>query len=97
MTTHRGIRRTNASAIDVTIAALELGSEYEALIVACRSMARAMDRSPDNAALWREYRLMLVELVGLAAEEPLDDDVAAFLASLRTPGVPPEIRDRPES
>lgn len=87
---------TNAQAAEATIKALGLtDKEHQALVVACRTMAMAVDREPQNASLWREYRQLLVEL-GRVASGVSDDDQASFLVSIQTPGLRSQVRHTPE-
>ena len=55
-----------------------------ALVELCRSLARAVDVDPSNAALFREYRASLDDLRE-AASRGTDDDTAEFLISIQTP------------
>ncbi len=63
---------SNAAAVEVTLAALELGPEHQALEVAARSLAEAVDDNPDNASLWREYRQALATLDEVAPTTDVD-------------------------
>lgn len=56
----------------------------EAVVEMCRSLARAVDAEPGNAALFREYRSALDDLREMAASGP-DDDAAQFLISIQSP------------
>ena len=55
-----------------------------ALVELCKSLARAVDSEPGNAALFREYRASLDDLRETAAGVG-DDDTAEFLISIQTP------------
>ena len=82
-------------AAEATIAALEasggLEEGDEALVELVRGLAAAVDESPANAALWREYRAAVASLreVGRGGT---DDDTASWLLTVRTP-----VRDSSES
>ena len=79
---------SNLRAVNKTLKAFDdqgvLDSVPEALVEFCRSLARAVDAEPGNAALAREYRAGLSDLRAAAAAAP-DDDSAEFLVSIRTP------------
>ena len=57
--------------------------EHRALVQAVCSLADAVDREPDSAPLWREYRLLLVDLGRLAQHD--SDAFGDLLAELRAP------------
>lgn len=79
--------KTNREAIDVVIGALgaagRLEAADEAIVVAARSLADAVDADPGNASLWREYRAIEQRLrsTGEASSNGLD----AVLATMRAP------------
>lgn len=81
---------SNAMELGRTIAELRRMGRLEkvdaAAVQAVRSMARALDADPANAALWRQYRETLRELIADDAGPGLD------LADLF-----PEVRDETSS
>lgn len=81
----------NERAMQATIRALrELGrleSVDEAMVAAARTLARAVDRDPGNAALWREYRAVEDRL---RSAEHGNDELNALGAEMRAAmGDPP--------
>jgi hypothetical protein len=76
---------TNADALAETFSQLEALGRFEpvdeAHKQALRSMAGALDNDPTNAALWRQYREALNEV--LRADDNADRDLAAALAEIR--------------
>ena len=76
----RGIART----LKDLKAAGSLALVPAALVELCKSLARAVDEEPGNAALFREYRASLDDLRETAAGAG-DDDTAEFLISIQTP------------
>ena len=56
----------------------------DALVELAKSLARAVDSEPGNAALFREYRAAIDDLREAAASGT-DDDAAEFLISIQTP------------
>lgn len=74
-------------ALDATLKALKELGRLEAvdgaLVALCRSTASAVDKSPERAALVKEYRECLVLLASLGPDDgdALDD----LLAALRSP------------
>ena len=78
---------TNRQAIDVVIAALAAAGRLEpadeALVVAARSLAHAVDADPGNASLWREYRAIEQRL--RSTGEGSTSGIEAALAALRAP------------
>ena len=64
----------------------------EALVALAEGLADAVDADPGNAALWWEYRAVVLELrrAGLGG---VDDDGLAFLALVRTPRLPAALGD----
>jgi hypothetical protein len=82
----------NASELGRTLAELERMGRFErvdsARVQMARSMARALDENPQNAALWRQYHVVVKELVS-------DDDggsVADALEALFS-----DVRDSPSA
>ena len=55
-----GVKGSNATAIDLTLALLKDSGRIEdvdaARVQALRSMAEALDLNPFNSQMWREYR-----------------------------------------
>lgn len=78
---------SNRRAVEATVrdldAAGRLGQEHQAIIQLARSLASAVDASPDNAALFREYRGALTDLLALATER--GDAFAELVDRLRAP------------
>lgn len=78
----------NITAINRTLKALDdegtLVVVPDALVELCRSLARAVDAEPGNAALFREYRAALDDLRETASAS-VDDDTADFRISIQTP------------
>jgi hypothetical protein len=70
---------TNASELGRTLAELRRMGRLEAVDAAwlqmARSMARELDEVPGNAALWRQYREVVKELV-------IDDDDSSVADAL---------------
>lgn len=60
-------------------------AERDAWVAAARQQADALDADPSNAALWREYRGILAEL--LRSDDGDSDSTQAFLLKVTTPGV----------
>lgn len=83
-------RASQSAGLERTLKALRaagrLDDEHDALVALTRGLAAALDGAPDNAALWREYRAALATLAEVGSDD-VDDDTAAFLSSLRTPGL----------
>lgn len=75
----------NVSELGRTIAQLrELGRLEKidaARVQMVRTMARALDENPQNAALWRQYREALSDV--LEADDDADSSLAAALAQIR--------------
>jgi hypothetical protein len=69
----------NAARLEVTLGALkELGrleNVDAARVQMLRSIARALDADPGNAALWRQYREALEELTADDSSGSLDDEI----------------------
>jgi hypothetical protein len=71
---------TNASELGRTLAELRRMGRLEAVDAAwlqmARSMAKALDEDPSNAALWRQYHVVVKELVS-------DDDDSSVADALK--------------
>jgi hypothetical protein len=52
-------------------------------VQAVRSMARALDENPQNAALWRQYREALKDLTRGESDGGLDDALAGLFGEVR--------------
>jgi ribosomal protein S18 acetylase RimI-like enzyme len=82
----------NASELGKTLSELQRMRRLEkvdaARVQMARSMARALDGDPGNAALWRQYREVVKELVS----DDDDGSVADALEELFS-----EVRDTPAS
>jgi hypothetical protein len=82
----------NASELGKTLAELQRMGRLEAVDAAwlqmARSMARELDEVPGNAALWRQYREVVKELIS----DDDDGSVADALTELFS-----EVRDTPAS
>jgi hypothetical protein len=66
--------------------ALDLGERYAGLVSYCMQMAMLIDGHPTSTTLRREYRPALLRLIALGDSQPPDDDeLDAFLRSVRTP------------
>jgi hypothetical protein len=68
-----------AARLEVTLAALDGVGRLEdvdaAHVQMLRSIARALDADPGNAALWRQYREALEELTSDGSDSSLDDEI----------------------
>jgi hypothetical protein len=77
----------NRRAVDATIhdlrAAGRLSGEHSATLQLARSLASAVDASPENAALVREYRGALNDLLDLAVDRT--DEFVSLVERLRAP------------
>ena len=73
----------NLTAANRTIRSLALDDEHAALVEFVRSLARALDESPGDANVAREYRQALKELALVGSG--VDDGAAEFLVSISTP------------
>ena len=87
------MRTTNSGQFEQTLKELRRLGRVEridaAAVQSLRSMARALDAEPQNAALWRQYREALRELTADDdAAGSFDEAVAALSA---------EVRDSPAS
>lgn len=78
---------TNTSELGRTIAALRETGRFERVDAArlqmLRSMARALDYDPSNAALWRQYREALKELTADDGNDSVDEALAHLFSSPR--------------
>lgn len=78
---------TNASELGRTLTHLrELGRLEKvdaARVQMLRSMARALDEQPQNAALWREYRAVLKELVADDSGSAVNEALAGLFGNVR--------------
>lgn len=77
---------TNVDALAETLGHLRTVGRIEAVdaagVQALESMAAALDRDPSNAALWRQYRDALKDL--LEADDDADSSLADALAEIRS-------------
>lgn len=77
----------NVSELGKTIAQLREMGRFEKVDAArlqmVRSMARALDYDPSNAALWRQYREALKELTADDSSESVDDAISGLFGSVR--------------
>lgn len=62
-----------------------------ALLSVALGLADAVDADPKNAALWREYRAALADVMEVVNGSP-DDAVAAFRIAIETPRVRSSVR-----
>jgi len=84
--------RTQLTAARATVRELRRLGRLEpvddAVVTVVLGLAAAVDASPDNAALWRQYREAVADLRGVGSDgDP--DAVQALLDALRGP----EVRD----
>jgi|TARA_Y100000034_G_scaffold100437_1_gene123744 hypothetical protein len=88
------VSHSNREAVEVTLDHLANSGRLElvdtALITMVRSLAAAVETSPDNAQLWKQYREALVDLLEL--DNDVDDRLAAALAQI---GSTPTVGDIP--
>jgi hypothetical protein len=77
----------NASELGRTLAELARMGRLERVDAArlqmARSMARAVDENPQNAALWRQYREVVKELVTDDSDSSVADALAAVFSDVR--------------
>ncbi|MGH3942634.1 MAG: hypothetical protein ACRDTG_29225 [Pseudonocardiaceae bacterium] len=77
----------NACELGKTLAALRRMGRLEAMDSArlqmLRSMARALDANPQNAALWKQYRESLKDLLADDSAGSLGDELAALFTPVR--------------
>jgi hypothetical protein len=75
---------SNIDALESTLSELDGLGQFEtvdsAAVQGLRSMARALDTEPGNAALWRQYREALKEI--RRADDDADRDLAAALKEI---------------
>lgn len=76
----------NRRALEVTLAEMTRLGRFEdidaATVQTLRSLADAVDRWPDEAQLWRQYREALTEV--MKADDEADDSLTAALADIRS-------------
>ena len=72
---------TNVNALRRTVSELDKANKLDAVDTAqvqmLRSMAKALDDDPSNAALWRQYREALKGLMSDDADAPGAEDLLA--------------------
>lgn len=77
----------NASELGKTLAALRRMGRLEAIDSArlqmLRTMAGALDVNPQNAALWKQYREALKDLIADDSADSLGDELADLFAPVR--------------
>lgn len=77
----------NVDALDTTLAILrDLGrieNVDEVHVEALRIMAGQLDHDPSNAALWRQYREALKELMADDGNGSLDDEIQDLYSAVR--------------
>lgn len=61
-----------------------LTDEDQALVTLVKGLAEAVDESPGNAALWKEYRAAVATLSEVMARGD-DDDTTAWRLSIQAP------------
>lgn len=80
---------SNASELGKTLKHLQDMGRLEKVDAAgvqmLRSMARALDDNPQNAALWRQYREALQQLTRGESDGRLDDALAGLFGDVRNP------------
>lgn len=80
---------TNAAALATTLQQLRnLGRLEEidaARVQMLRTMASALDEEPTRAALWKEYRAALKELMADDSSSTVDDALAGLFADVGNP------------
>lgn len=101
-------RRPNLTGLNKTLRTLgktgKIRDDHAAGIALARALAAAVDADPcgkcgagQNAALWREYRAAVNDLLAaLGAGDELDDDTKRFLVTVQTPRRA-EVGDPPQS
>lgn len=86
------MRTTNGGQIEQTLKALRGMGRLEkvdaAAVQALRSMARALDDNPQNAALWRQYREALRELTADDDNGSVDEALAGLFTEVRDAPAP---------
>jgi hypothetical protein len=73
-----------SASLESTLEALTLGPEHDAMRELARGLAAAITADPSNAALWREYRAALSELMTVGGDDG-SDEAGDFLTLVRTP------------
>lgn len=73
----------NATALEQALVALAVGPEHAALVAGCRSLAAQVDQEGFNDKAWREYRLLLKQLMEVTAGGGADDPFETALAEMR--------------
>jgi hypothetical protein len=80
------VRTTNSGQVEQTLKELRRLGRVEkidaAAVQALRSMARALDAEPQNAALWRQYREALRELTADDSDGGFDEAVGNLFAEV---------------
>lgn len=78
-----------SEALELTLRALEgrLRPEDAALVALAKGLARAVETNAENAALWREYRAALAQLMERTDDSDSDDGFEQLLAAVRAPTV----------
>lgn len=83
---------SNLRALNRTARKLDLADADAGLLELARSLARAVDADPcsecgagQNAALWKEYRAALTDLMEAGATDDADDDTKQFRLAVVTP------------
>lgn len=86
---------SNAAGLERTLKAMapRLSEDAEALVALARGLAAAVDAEPGNAALWREYRAAVAAVMQAGVVDDADDDTAAFILQISTPGLRPKVGD----
>lgn len=78
---------SNASELGKTLKHLQEMGRLEkvdaARVQMVRTMARALDDNPQNAALWRQYREALQQLTRGESDGGLDDALAGLFGDVR--------------
>jgi len=77
--------RSNKAALSKTLADLVVPDRAEALVTLARTLAGAVDQSPANAALAKEYRATLVSLLEACTADDSNDEGAELVQLVRTP------------
>lgn len=88
-------RRPNSTGLNKTLRTLDhkIRDDHAVAIALARSLAAAVDADPcldcgagQNAALWREYRAAVADLLrALGVGDELDDDTKQFHVTVQTP------------
>ena len=80
---------TQRAALESTVADHDLPT---ALVELALGLADAVDAEPGNAAMWREYRAAVKDLMEVV-NGSADDDVATFQQSVQSPIVLAAVRN----